>query len=330
MEPRQKQIGWLALRLGMSVVLILILFRQIAVGEVFSTLGRSLHHWRILLVTIILPGFGLLAASYRWRVLLLGQGIRVSLMDLNVSLLVAAFFNQIFPSTIGGDVVRSQRVAVSTRSSTAGAPLVSMTVVALDRAIGVVGIGLLAVVAATIDPSVIKQVPEFWLLIGFIGAGVLTIILLSTGAMRRAGDKAFSSGILKRLRDKVRLVYDAIMIYRHDKSRLFIALFWSVVIQALIVMQYKLLALVLDVKISLWQLGVIIPIVTLVSLLPITINGIGLREGALAVLGASVGLGVAEAIALAWLVVGFRMLYVLAGGVVYLVEQRSAFANLQA
>jgi hypothetical protein len=68
-------------------------------------------------------------------------------------------------------------------------------------------------------------------------------------------------------------------------------------------------------------LAVIVPIVSLLTILPISINGIGVREVGFAAVGAAFGLSIDGAIALAWLFLLIATLYALVGGLIYLLSQ---------
>ena len=61
------------------------------------------------------------------------------------------------------------------------------------------------------------------------------------------------------------------------------------------------------------------PIVALAQVLPISLNGLGIREGAFAVLFASVGVAAPDAVALSLLYQVLRVLTGLLGGMLYIV-----------
>ena len=86
-----------------------------------------------------------LASAWRWGLLLRAQGTPVPARRLTQSFLVATFFNNFLPSNIGGDVVRITDTAKDTHSRTLAA-----TVVLMDRGIGLLGLGLVAAVAASL------------------------------------------------------------------------------------------------------------------------------------------------------------------------------------
>jgi hypothetical protein len=95
-------------------------------------------------------------------------------------------------------------------------------------------------------------------------------------------------------------------------------------LQFAIVVEYFMLSMALGMEVSLWAFSVLIPIVTLISLLPVSVNGIGLREAALAVLGAPFGITVGDAVAMAWLFVFVHWLYAIFGGIIYLIGRGAA------
>ncbi|MGB6363687.1 MAG: lysylphosphatidylglycerol synthase domain-containing protein, partial [Thermoanaerobaculia bacterium] len=106
--------------------------------------------------------------------------------------------------------------------------------------------------------------------------------------------------------------------YRYQKAVLALAVVLSIGLQLIIVIQSVLLATALGLQISMWELALIVPVVTLVSMLPVTINGLGLREDAFAVLGASIGISAADAVALGWLTVAGALIYGIWGATLHL------------
>ncbi len=311
-------------RIGISAALLFLVLKQVPFGEVLSAFTRISGSWSLVIVAGGLPGLGLIVAGLRWKVLLRGQGVQVPLIEIVWALLVGAFFNQIVPSTIAGDVVRSRRVARLGRFGGDGGTIVSLAVVAVDRVLGLLGICMLALFVAVINPGLARQIHGFWAVVALLSMAILGCGLLFTRIAKLGMNRKFKSVLLSKVRDKARIIYDASVEYRKTPMCLVVAFFWSVVLQLLIICQYTVLSQALGVGLSISELAMIVPIVTLVSLLPISINGIGLRESALAVLGSSFGLTVANAVAMGWLEVGFKIIYSLVGGFRHLYDQHGA------
>ncbi len=101
------------------------------------------------------------------------------------------------------------------------------------------------------------------------------------------------------------------------------ALLLSVVFQAATVIHYYLIAAALNLPISLLAFFVIVPLAIIIMMLPVSINAIGLREGAFVFFFASYGVSTERAVAFAWLVYGTVLLLGIVGGVVYALRSES-------
>jgi hypothetical protein len=128
----------------------------------------------------------------------------------------------------------------------------------------------------------------------------------------------FEAPILRRVRDKAKQAGETLGSLRRSRSRFAMSFAIGVLLQLNVIAQFLVLAAALEVGIDLLQLAVLVPIVNLITLLPVSINGFGVREGALAALGAPFGLTVGGAVLLAYAWVAFALLWGLIGGLVYL------------
>jgi uncharacterized membrane protein YbhN (UPF0104 family) len=105
----------------------------------------------------------------------------------------------------------------------------------------------------------------------------------------------------------------------HDRPGLFITtLFISFIAQAIEIWSVLLMARALGIQSESVYFFVFIPLIWLVTMLPISLNGLGLREGAFAFFFGQVGMISTEAVALSLLVYSCRLLAGLLGGVVFM------------
>src|SRR5688572_9312915 len=102
--PRWRSAIFQLLKVGVSVGLLVWLFRQVDGARVWAAVRAASWVW--LGVAALLYFAMLVVSSWRWNILLRAQGIAVRLSTLIGSFLVATFFNNFLPSNIGGDVVR--------------------------------------------------------------------------------------------------------------------------------------------------------------------------------------------------------------------------------
>jgi uncharacterized protein (TIRG00374 family) len=308
-------------RIVASGALLWFLLRNVAVIDVVRLLGESTKRWPYLVLAAVSPVVGILIGALRWRVLLRAQGVPLAVAQLMKANLVGMFYNQFLPSTIGGDVARSYWVSgliasAHGESSPSSSAVVNLTVVGVDRLVGVFGILTAGMLAAIASPSTVRQVPGIWavFLAGMIAVGMLVLLLRIPP--RAAARRVLGIGVLARLRSKAVMIFRALDAYRAQPKPLLVAFSLSLVLQCNVILQYWFLAVALGITLSILQLAVLVPIVDLISMIPITINGIGLRENALNALGGPLGVTVADAVSLAWAFLVIRISYALVGGVV--------------
>jgi uncharacterized protein (TIRG00374 family) len=307
------------LRCFVSIGLLWFLLRKIEFIKLLEIMKQSLNQWPMLVIACLTPVLGLVIAALRWKILLAAQNFCLSLMVLLKAVLIGAFFNQLLPSTIGGDVARSYWISKLLRPTTsspkANSILNMLTIVALDRFIGLIGICAICIFVFLARHTLIYRFPGVWLgiitiTISMLVASVLVYILLRL----MTGNPSFNNRPLSLVKEKTQSILSIIEKFRDTKPTLIFALMLSITLQGLIIIQYYLLSVAFNVNISLWDLSFLIPMVTLISLLPVTINGIGLRENALAALGVMFGINPGEAILLAWSFLAISMSYALFGG----------------
>ncbi len=124
---------WLGyvLRLGVSASLIAWMLGRAELSRV----GDVLRAADAMLIAVAFASYfvGYMVSVARWRVLLAVQGIRPRFSYLYWSFMIGVFFNQLLPTTIGGDVARYQYTAAGGRGA-------ALSAVLLDRVFGTVSL----------------------------------------------------------------------------------------------------------------------------------------------------------------------------------------------
>lgn len=128
---------WFVVQALVSGVLLVLLVRRLDV-DAFLALFRRLPFWSYLLsFTVVLAGQ--IAYAWRWRLLLVASGVRVGFSIVVRQYFIGIFMNNFLPSTVGGDLAK-----VYLLGRDCGYRKVTASVV-LDR---VLGLGLLSLFAA--------------------------------------------------------------------------------------------------------------------------------------------------------------------------------------
>jgi glycosyltransferase 2 family protein len=301
----------LAVKVGVSLALLVYLFTT---TDLTALVARVRTGDMLFLALAVLLYAGMLAVStWRWRLLLHAQGYAVSLRDLSSSYLVATFFNNFLPSNIGGDIVR-----VRDSSRVTGSTTTSLAVVAIDRIVGLGALYFLAVAAYALGgPSVRHLAGARAMLLG-LGCvfGVMAYLFFMPGTSRRF--MTFSGlASVEWIREQFDVVQAAVQVYRERVAVVWIAFVASVALQAIAVWYYYAVAHALRIPLPLNACFLMVPLCTLIQMVPVSFNGWGIRESVYALYFSQIGLSRDSALAFSLVGAGLIVLLSLSGAVVW-------------
>jgi uncharacterized protein (TIRG00374 family) len=291
-------------------VLAYILISQASLNDIFATIKRADH--LLLAISFSLHALGLLISAVRWQILIKAQDDWVPIGFLAKSYLVGSFFNLFLPTRIGGDVVRiwdGSRYSKSLVKSTA--------IVLVERLSGVIVLFLFAFWASLLRLDMAQRFPVIWvaLILSCFGLSLFALFLtpLSDLILGKLPEKKPFGPI----KQKVHQFRETILYYRKRKGALGKAFFWAALLQINVIVHYYLIGKALHLDIALLDYFIFIPIVHIILLIPITINGLGLREGAYLEIFKYYGISSAAAISFSWIDLAFMLIVGLLGGVIY-------------
>ena len=296
------------LRILISLVVLIIVISSVGVERLWTVLSSVSLGW--FLVALAIHFSGLVIRTFRWAILVKSLEIHVSFGRLFYLYMAGTFFNTFLPTGIGGDVVKIIDLAPESGGARA------FSTVFADRLTGILGSSLIALCVAIVDPADVPS-PVVALVI-FITGGILVATLLLTQQQLIDRVMRHVPGWSKLLmKGKVRRIYEALTSYSLGtiaRSTL-ISLPFTL---TLIATQYAL-ALSLGVRVPVQYFALFIPLTALVQMLPISFNGLGVREGVFQALFSTVDVAGEQAVAISLLYYVLRVLTGLIGGSMYLV-----------
>lgn len=293
-----------------SSILAFILISQVSLKAIFVTIKEASH--LLLAISFSLHAFGLVISAIRWQILIKAQDDWVPLGFLAKSYLVGSFFNLFLPTRIGGDVVRIWDGSRYSKSL-----IKSSAIVLVERLSGVLVLLLFALCASLIRLDVAQRFPVIWvaLIISVVGLGLLALFLTPLADLIL--EKLPERKALSTIKEKIHQFRQTILYYRKRKGALGKAFFWAALLQINVIIHYYLIGEALHLDIAILDYFIFIPIVHLILLIPITINGLGLREGAYLEIFRYYGISSAAAISFSWIDMAFMLIVGILGGIIY-------------
>ena len=294
------------------------LFVQTDASSLYDAMARASLPW--LAAALALYFVVILASAWRWNLLLAAQRISVSGWTLVSSFLVATFFNSFLPSNIGGDVIR-----IRDTTQPAGSIGRATAIVVIDRAMGLLGLLLVAAVSGSLavvgmaGPDL--PVSLAWLWMAFATAtGAFLILVLTPESLLTV--LAFV-GFLNRdtILIRVRKLVDMMRAFRAQPAALLSCFAGALMAQAVLVGFYVAIARSLNIPISPLHLAVVVPMSFVVQLLPVSVNGFGVREATFTYYFAALHLPIESALVLSVIGGGLVLLFSLSGGVLYVARR---------
>jgi uncharacterized protein (TIRG00374 family) len=308
---RQKNLVFLILKLIFSLsILVFILTKLTSLKDIWAVLKEVNPYWLVL--SFSLHAFGLFASAYRWQILARAQGDEVPLGFLAKSYLVGTFFNNFLPTRFGGDIVRIWDGSRYSKSL-----LKSSAIVLVERFTGIIVLFLFALLASLSRIDMARQIPVVWisLLLGVFGLALLISFFLPFFGKLLAAIP--SRGFLDKLKKKIILFRETILFYRTQKALFSQAIFWALLLQLNVIIYYFLIGKALHLSIHFIDYFIFIPIVLLIQIIPITINGLGLREGSYIEIFKFYGIPPQTAFSFSIIDVAFVLIIGIIGGIIY-------------
>lgn len=314
----RKHLG-LLLKLAVSALLVWFLFRFRDVSS--STLLDAVENpdWRLLGMAILVFLISAVAGAAQWGWILRASGLTTPGREMGRLYFVGMFFNNFLLGNVGGDAVK-----VIDLGRREGQTIRVFCSTALDRLVGLCALTVMALLAFAFAAAGGLALPPITPLI-------LALLVWSGGLVVLLSGRISSlvSRVLGRLPwpvvgEKFAQFVTEFRLYRRRPAWLGRVFLLALGVQALRVSTHVLIAYGLGLDLTsahVLQLFVLIPLLGILIALPISLNGLGLREVAAADLFMAAGVVSldAQAVAVEFLAYLVQVLVSLIGGVLFLV-----------
>jgi glycosyltransferase 2 family protein len=308
------------LRVLASAAMLAFLVPRIHLASLFPSHQLSTLAW--LVGGLLAFTVAVFLSTVRWGQVLEALHIPSELPPLFSHTLAGMFVSNFLPSTVGGDVLRVARLSAAN-----GQRHTSVASVVVERLTGFLVLPFISLVALAGNPTLLQMGRASRLgragrlaLAVALGTLVALAAILVLVSNRRLGERLLGHRWLGFAAD----VQLGLTRLRRDPSAALGVLVSALAYQLAMVAAAWMAGHAMGLAVGWSAMMAFIPIVAIAQVLPLSVSGLGLREGALVLLLAPLGVASGQAVAFGLLLYGMNMVVSLLGAPAFAVGPRPA------
>ncbi|HXT71830.1 MAG TPA: lysylphosphatidylglycerol synthase transmembrane domain-containing protein [Vicinamibacterales bacterium] len=307
------------LKIGVSAGLLYLLFVRIDAGNLWRLIRNASPLWVAAALTLYVVM--LLVSTWRWQLLLRAQHVHVAFGSLLNSFFVAIFANNFLPSNIGGDVFRIKDTA-----KPAGSKTLAAAVVLFDRGLGVLGLAFVAACGSTLAARRSEAIGPLGPSLLWTGLlVVLGLVILVLAVPRELSVLARPLRMIhpEWVDQRVETITAALVRFRQAPGAMLAGFGGGIAVQAILVGYYAAVANALHITVPIGHLAILVPVSFIVQMMPLSLNGLGVREATFGLYLTKIGVPLESAMALSFIGAGLVMAFSMSGAAAYLSRRRT-------
>ncbi len=308
----------LAIKLVLTAAILAMILNAVATKENADELWARLGdlRWGWLVPAVLAQLAGIVCGTLRWRLMLQGQGIKAPLRHLAGSFMIGRFFGAVTPMGLGLQGYKLFDTATHTNKVAR-----ATATVGIEMLVGWMGFAAVVLVGSLFGLGHLGATNVAIIDTFFVGLIAVAVSLIARPALFRAA----AGAILGAVPTKLQTLVDAVCAYQGQAGRITTAFGLSALIHMTHNLIYVCSAQALGAELTAGQVFFVTSLQIFATFLPISINGVGVREAAAMAIYTTF-FGVPAVVALLIPVVGFivEMAVSVNGGLV-LLARRSGY-----
>jgi len=308
-EPSKPPSRWgRTLRVAISVALLVVLFASFDWSTVPGYVEKLTPGVALLVILIFVAQLAI--SSWKWQWALRIHHLEYSYRFLSRVLVIAFFLNNFLPTSIGGDAYRVYRTLPSSPPKSR-----AISAVILERLVGFSALLLLGLIGAiTLDDA--NPLAHTYVLLACLG------VIIVLGVFTFLGPRLLRSSKLAPITDNLRSICAA-------RGEWIPLILLSLLFQLQAVVMLHMLFNSLGAHISLEQAALVAAAAGLATIIPLSINGLGIVEATIAGTAVAVGVSYEAGLLVAVLMRLLLLPLTLAAGLLYAFEPRHQYTNVR-
>ena len=291
---------------------------DISLGVLYSLLDNIAGLYFI--AVLILEVLSILIQTYRWKLLIINENMLIPIHRLTFIYYIGMFFNNFSPGGFGGDISKIYDLSRFTNNKT-----VAVSSTLLARIINLVVSIVFALVIIMFFPAIIPD-PRFKAAIAVllsIALALLTIPLFIDITRIPLLNKTLKNR--ESLRSKLKSFFKTRHQYRNHPKKLIFSTFLAIIFVFVVITQVALLGKAIGLSIGLQYFFLFVPLILVASSLPISFNGLGVRENLFVYFFGLAGVDENNALLLGLLLLTIMIISSLIGGLLFLFKIQILF-----
>ena len=310
-------------RLLISALLLWVLVTKIGTNWSATIPDATPHTFLWLAGALVLTFVGVVLSAVRWRAVLAALGQHLAFGRLLSLYFAGQFMGNVLPSTIGGDALRVSRLG----KATGNAPIVFASVV-IERLTGWIVLPVITLLGLAVNPG-LRDLGRASTIAFAVAAGTLTLLVLVLMLTARPGQglegRLEHNEGWRRFTSAIRFGIHRLAREPAATARILVSAFaYQFVLISAALMAAR--ALGLPAGVGPTALLAFVPAVLIAQVLPISISGLGVREGLFALFLHPLGVPRSQAIALGLLLYVLNLVVSLFGAPAFAVGNRAGAA----
>jgi uncharacterized membrane protein YbhN (UPF0104 family) len=307
---------WPAVRIVASAVMLALLLPRIHLSSLLPA-GRHGDTVAYLLLGLLTTFGGIILSAWRWQRVLSVFDAETRLPSLVNHYLAGQFVGNFLPSTIGGDVLRVSRLTTS--SAVPGSSVFASVVI--ERLTGWIVLPLLTLAGLLLSPSLLGLgvASRLALALSLGTLALLAAVIAAAGSRRMAGRFAANEG-WTRFIGAVHLGVDSL---RRRPAATAGIIGVATVYQLSPVLAAWFATRAVGLHLPMVALLAFTPVVAIAQVLPLSLNGLGIREGAFVLFLGPLGVSTGQAVAVGLILYALTLTVSLLGAPAFAVGSRS-------
>ena len=283
------------IKLLISSFILYLIFSKIEISEFILNIKKI--GFAAISVLLLLALLKFVVETMRWQFVLKAIGFKFKFNYLLSLYLIGGFFSNFLPSTIGGDLARTafikgQNLKVSSAANT----------ILFERFTGLYSVFMMCLLAVAVGWSRMSEyLRVFILLYSTIGIVVMSLIYIFFNKITDLFSILENKYSFKSLK-KIGSILKTLDFSNYKKKTIISTMLFSIMMQLVVISVTVLVGISMGLKqVEISTYFIIMPPVWIITMLPISINGLGIREGVFALFLSNLGVSVEQSTALSLL-----------------------------